>query len=67
MKILFWEKNQGYNRAIVSSMTRKTLVWDMESCYKNISEVRNVTSIFQNFQKRKKGEKIYMEFVKSII
>ena len=42
----------------------------MEACYKNISKIRNVTFIFQNFQryfqKRKKIEKIQMDFEKSI-
>ena len=26
----------------------------MEFCYKNISKIRNITFIFQNFHKRKK-------------
>ena len=37
----------------------------MEHCYKNISEkIRNVTFIFQNFQKLKRNEEIYMDYEK---
>ena len=66
MKITFLKKNWHYNRAT----TRKILVCDMISCYKNISKIRNVTFIFKsfqnNFQKRKKKlEKIHMDFEKS--
>ena len=43
-----FEKNWDYNLATVSSTIQKILVHDMESCYKKI---RNVTSIFPNFQK----------------
>ena len=57
-KIPFLRKNRGYNRATVSSIPRKILVCDMESWYKNISKIRNVTLIFQNFQKRNKIDKI---------
>ena len=42
----------------------------MDSCYKNVTEIRNVTLIFQNFQfffqKRRKKLKIHMDSEKSI-
>ena len=44
-----FEKNWGYNRATVCSIIRKILECDMKSRYKNISKIRNVTFIFQNF------------------
>ena len=41
----------------------------MKSCYKNISKIRNVRFIFQNFwknfSKRKKIEKIHMDSAES--
>ena len=57
LKIPFFEKNWCYNRATVNSITQKILVCDIESCYRNISEIRNVTSIFQNCQKIFKNSK----------
>ena len=58
-KYRFWKKNRGYNR--VSSITRKILVCDMESCHKNLSKIRNIMLIVQKiqtfFQKRKKKSK----------
>ena len=42
---------QGYDREIVRSTTQKSLEFNMKSCYKNVSKIRNVTFIFQ---KRKK-------------
>ena len=60
-KIPFLKKNWGYNRATVTSITRKILACDMKSWYKNVCKIRNVTFIFQNFQntfqKRKKNSK----------
>ena len=47
---MFLKKNWGY----FSSIARKTFVYDMKFWYKNISEIRNVTFILQNVQKRKK-------------
>ena len=52
MKILFLKKNRGYKRRIVSSITQKILLCNVESCYENISEIRKVIRSFQNFQKR---------------
>ena len=46
------------NDATTVQLFRKILVCDMESWYNNISKIRNITFIFQNFQKRKKIEKI---------
>ena len=57
-KVPFLRKNRGYNRATVSSITRKIFVCHMEPWYKNISKIRNVTLISQNFQKRNKIDKI---------
>ena len=37
-----------------------------KSCYKIISKIRNLTLIFQNFQQRKKVEKIRVDLKKSI-
>ena len=54
MIIYFLNKN-------FSSITRKSSKYDMESCYKNITKIRNDTFIFQIFEKnqeRKKREKI---------
>ena len=35
-----FEKNWGYNREIVSSITRKIFVCDMKSWYKNIPKTQ---------------------------
>ena len=65
MKITFLKKNWDYNRVTVSPIIQKILVCDIESCYKDISEILNVTFSFQNlqnvFQNRKEIEKIHME------
>ena len=53
---IFEKKNRSYNRATVSSITRKILVCDMEF---SISKIRRVTFIFQNyffFFKKRKGK-----------
>ena len=50
---IFEKKYRGYNRATVSSITRKILVCDMESWYKNISKIRYVTFIFKLSKKKK--------------
>ena len=50
MKIPFLKKNWDYNSATYRSIIQKILVCDMESCW-IMSEIRNVTFIFQNFQK----------------
>ena len=42
---------QGYNRATVSS-NREILGWHMESYYKTIPKIRNITFIFRNFEKK---------------
>ena len=55
LKISLSKKNWDYNHATVSWITMKTLVCDMESFYKNISEIRNITLTFLNFQKRRKN------------
>ena len=47
-KYRFWKKNRAYNRATVSSITQKILLCDMESWYKNITNIPNVAYIFQN-------------------
>ena len=63
------KKNWGYNHATVCSIIRKILECDIEFWYKNISIIRNVRFIFQNFQKnfqkQKKIEKIPMDSKKS--
>ena len=72
--LLLWKyhlkKNRGHYRATVSSITQKKHVSDMEFCFKNSSNIRNVTFIFQNFQKNSKGkqkiEKIHVDSEKSI-
>ena len=50
-------------------MTRKILECDMESCYKNISKIRNISFIFQNYEKKfstKKIVNIYLDCEKSM-
>ena len=49
------EKNWGYKRETISSITWKILVYDMESGYKNIFKIRNITFIFQNLKKKLKN------------
>ena len=44
------KKNHNYNRLI----TRKILEIDMKFCYKNISEIRNVSFICQTSKNKKK-------------
>ena len=66
-KYFFWKTNWGYIHATVCSITQKIVIRNMESCYKKISKIRNVTFIFfnfhTNFQKRKKKiDKIHMDF-----
>ena len=65
-----FEKKLDYNRATVSWISRKILGCNMEYWYRNISEIRNVTVIFQSFQttfqKRKKNWKIQMDSKQSI-
>ena len=49
---------EGYNHGTVSSNNREILRWHMESYYKTISKIRNITFIFQNFEKKfQKGKK----------
>ena len=48
-KMFSQKKIWGYNIATVSLITRKILLCDIESCYKNVSKIPNVTF---NFQKR---------------
>ena len=60
--MVFEKKLRYYNHATVSSITRKILVCDIESGYKNISKIRNVTFILKNFQKRKKIENTQIDF-----
>ena len=61
MKIAFLKNKWGFNHATVSSITRKNLVCDMESCDKKIAKIPNVTLTFKNlqknFEKRKKSRK----------
>ena len=45
------KKLRGYTREIISSITQKILACDMAFWYKKISKIRNVSFIFQNFQK----------------
>ena len=64
-------RNQGCTGSIVSSISRQIRLCDMESCYKNLSETRNVTFIFLNFQKinlktLENIEKIHMDSEKLI-
>ena len=59
MKTLFLKKNCGYNRATVIPIIQKILVYSMKFCYKNISEIRNVIFVFQNFQSFWKTKKIF--------
>ena len=64
------EKNQGFNRKNVSSFTWKVFECDMEFCYKNIFKIRNVTFIFQYFEKQNENIKAIaktpMDSVKSM-
>ena len=59
----FLEKNKNHNLSTF-------LVYDIESYYKNISKIRNVTFTFENFQtnfpKRKKIEQIHEDPEESI-
>ena len=57
-------KNLDYKGETVSSISQRTLEIDMESCYKNLYEIRNVAFIiFKNFrpkfQSREKNWKIF--------
>ena len=45
----FYLKNQDLNRGTVRLIIRKIFEGDVKSWHKNISKVRNVTFIFQNF------------------
>ena len=49
---MFSEKNWGYHSVTVCSISRKILVCDMESWYKTIFKIRNVTFVLKKFQKR---------------
>ena len=51
---VFDQKYQVYNRENASSITRNSSYCDLESFYKNISEIRNVASIIQKFEKIQK-------------
>ena len=53
-----FEKNRGYIRETFSSITQKILLYDMEYCYKNVFEIRTVTFVSQNFQKKFQRKKI---------
>ena len=46
-KTTFLKKKLGYNRATVSTLTRKIFMYDMESCYENVPKIPNATFIFQ--------------------
>ena len=68
-KTLLMKKNQRYNRATISSVTRNIIVCYMECCHEITSEIHNVTFIFQNSKKIKNVktiEKIPMNSEKSI-
>ena len=65
MKIPFLKKNVAYDRATIGLIIRKILVSDMESCYKNISKIRNIKFIFQNIQKSKKKLKQFIWILKN--
>ena len=47
------QKIQVYSRETVGPITRKFLECDMESRYKNVSTIRNVSLIFEHFEKEK--------------
>ena len=49
-KYYFWKKSQGYSRETVSLIARKSFECDIESRYKNLSTIRNIKFIFQNFE-----------------
>ena len=57
LNTVFEQKKLDCNRATVSSMTRKILVCDMEYWYQYLFKIRNVSFIFQNFQKNFKNVK----------
>ena len=50
-KYFLWKKNLVHNREIVSSITQKILMCNVESWYKNMSKIRDATSIYKNFRK----------------
>ena len=66
---IFIREKKNWNHATFSAITRKILRCDMESCYKNISKIRNVAFICKNFQiffrKRKKELKKFMWILKN--
>ena len=49
LKLPFWKQIQGYNRRTVSLITENNVHSDMESCYKNVFNIRKVSFIFQKF------------------
>ena len=57
-KIPLLKKNWNYNRETIRQSPRKFLcvIWNLDTKI-NISKIRNVTFIFQNFQKQKKLKK----------
>ena len=46
-----FETIQDRNRGTVRSISQKSLECRMEYCFKNISTIRNLSLIFQNFEK----------------
>ena len=61
-KYRFWIKNRAYNSATVSSTTRKILVCDMKSCYKNIFKIRSFFKIRKKISKNViRIEKIHVD------
>ena len=57
-KYCFRRKNRGYKRKTISSITWKIFESDMESCYKNISKIRNIpfiTNFFLNVNRNWKN------------
>ena len=56
-----FKKKWSYNRATFSSITRKILVRDIESWYKNMPKIRNLTFIFQKLEKKLKNFKMILK------
>ena len=57
-EIIFWIKIKEKNRATISSISRKIIVYNIETFHRNVSEIRNVTFIFQNLQKKIQKRKL---------
>ena len=61
ISFLKW-KNWGYSRANFNSITQEILLCDVESWYKNVCKIRNVTFIIEIFKKNVENKKLLTKF-----